>query len=92
MIYVNLTVLVVGIGPIAREVSSSFDLYWNSELSYPITALIEVLPTEEEAVQRKKQFFEYVDQLYDSEYMQHLRDADLANIVSEHSQKYSWRV
>ena len=83
---------VVGIGPVAREVALSFDLYWNSELSYPITALIEALPTEEEAAQRKKQFFEYVAQLHDSEYMQHLRDADLTNIVDEHSEKYSWGV
>jgi putative cardiolipin synthase len=83
---------VVGIGPVAREVSSSFDLYWNSELSYPITALIEVLPTEKEAAQRKKQFFEYITQLHDSEYMRHLRDADLTKIVSEHSEKYSWGV
>jgi len=37
--FVDLDVL--SIGPVAREVSSSFDLYWNSELSYPISTLVE---------------------------------------------------
>ena len=36
------------IGPVARSVSASFDLYWNSELSYPISVLVDKLPTTED--------------------------------------------
>ena len=37
---------VLSIGPVATEVSSSFDLYWNHELSYPISTLVEEQPTD----------------------------------------------
>jgi putative cardiolipin synthase len=30
---------VMAIGPVVKQVSSAFDLYWNSELAYPATAL-----------------------------------------------------
>ncbi|MEE8577535.1 MAG: phospholipase D family protein [candidate division Zixibacteria bacterium] len=83
---------VLSIGPVARLVSSSFDLYWNSELSYPISTLVEDLPTDEEVAQRKKQFNEFVAQQYDSEYMQHLRDSDLAKRIGQNSLKFSWGV
>ena len=49
---------VLSVGPVARDVSSSFDLYWNSDLSYPISTLAEDLPTDEEAAQHKLQFDE----------------------------------
>jgi len=83
---------VLSIGPVAREVSSSFDLYWNSELSYPISTLVEDLPTEEQARQRKKEFDVFVAQQYQSEYMQHLRNSDLSKRLKENSAKYFWGV
>jgi len=69
---------VLSSGPVARDVSASFDLYWNHELSYPITTIAEKLPTEEESEQRKKAFFEFVAAQSETEYIQHLRDSDLA--------------
>ncbi|MEN8247158.1 MAG: phospholipase D-like domain-containing protein, partial [Thermodesulfobacteriota bacterium] len=47
---------VLALGPVARNVSASFDQYWNSELSYPISVLIEKLPTPQEIEQRKNEF------------------------------------
>jgi len=81
---------VVSIGPVARQVSSSFDLYWNSEMSYPITTLVENLPTDEETTQRKNEFDAFITQQTHSEYMQHLRDSNLSKQLNEHSVKYSW--
>ena len=83
---------VLSIGPVARAVSSSFDLHWNSELSYPISTLLEELPTGEEAAQRKKQFDEFVAQQYESEYLQHLRDSDLAKRIMQNGVTFSWGV
>ena len=40
---------VLAIGPVAEEVSRSFDEYWNSPLSYPIATLLETQPTEADA-------------------------------------------
>jgi putative cardiolipin synthase len=65
-------------GPVAREVSNSFDLYWNHELSYPITTIAEELPSKEESEQYKKEFDAFVAELYESEYLQHLRNSNLA--------------
>ncbi|MCJ7555900.1 MAG: phospholipase D family protein [Gammaproteobacteria bacterium] len=87
---------VLSIGPVAREVSSSFDLYWNSDLAYPIASLVKDLPTREEAVQRKKRFDELVEQQRDSRYLQHLLNSDLARQLMEKGAEggvvYSWGV
>jgi len=83
---------VLSVGPVARDVSASFDLYWNNELSYPISTLVEDLPTDEETALRKKQFDEFVAQQYQSEYMQHLRNSDLAERISQDSLTFSWGV
>jgi putative cardiolipin synthase len=83
---------VVSLGPVAREVSASFDLYWNDELSYPILALLENPLTTEEAALRKQAFEARVAQYYDSDYLQHLRDSDLANKLRQASLEYSWGV
>ena len=79
-------------GPVAQDVSASFDLYWNHELSYPITTLAEELPSEEEARQRKHEFDEFIAEQYESEYMQHLRDSDLAKELMQGSGTLSWGI
>ena len=79
-------------GPVAQDVSASFDLYWNHELSYPITTLAEELPSEEEARQRKHEFDVFVAEQYESEYMQHLRDSDLAKELMQGSGTLSWGI
>jgi len=79
-------------GPVAQEVSASFDLYWNHELSYPITTIAAKLPTEEESEQRKKAFFEFIAEQYESEYMRHLRDSDLAKALRQGLPNMSWGI
>ena len=44
--FTDVDVLVVG--PVVAEISESFDRYWNSELAYPATALLDREPTAEE--------------------------------------------
>ena len=83
---------VLSVGLVARDVSSSFDLYWNSELSYPISTLVEDLPADEEAARRKIQFDEFVAQQYESEYVQHLRNSDLAKRIRQNTLKFAWGV
>ena len=79
-------------GPVARDVSASFDLYWNSELSYPITTLVEDLPSAEQARQRKQEFDRFIAEQYESEYMQHLRNSNLAQQLRNQSLEYFWGV
>jgi len=83
---------VMSIGPVARQVSSSFDLYWNSELSYPIATLVEDLPTGVEARQRKQEFDAFVAEQLQSDYMQHLRNSNLSKQIKQHSLNFSWGI
>jgi len=74
---------VLSSGPVARDVSASFDLYWNSALSYPITTLMEDLPSAEQARQRKEEFDRFIAEQYESEYLQHLRNSNLAQQLKQ---------
>lgn len=74
--FVDLDVLVFG--PIAGEVSASFDQYWNSELSYPVSTLVDKIPTPQEAAQKKAEFDAFVAQQQGSKYIDYLRQSDLA--------------
>jgi putative cardiolipin synthase len=83
---------VLSIGSVATEVSSSFDLYWNHELSYPISTLVEERPTDAVARHRKKQFDAFIEEQQESEYIQHLHNSELAKQLRKYSVKYSWGV
>ena len=83
---------VMSTGPVAQGVSASFDLYWNHDLSYPITTLAEELPTKEEARRRKQEFDAFVAEQYESEYMKHLRDSDLAKELAQGLLKFAWGI
>jgi putative cardiolipin synthase len=81
---------VLAIGPVVKEVSSSFDLYWNSELAYPATVLRGEPPTPEEIKQKRQQLSDFVAQQADSAYMQALRNSDLANKIRRSQVRYHW--
>ncbi len=83
---------VLSSGPVARDVSASFDLYWNSQLSYPITTLVEDLPSAEQARQHKEEFDRFIAEQYESEYLQHLRNSNLAQQIKNPSLEFSWGV
>jgi putative cardiolipin synthase len=90
MAFVDLDVMAVG--PVAGQVSASFDQYWNSALSYPISTLAENPPTPAEITQRKHIFDDFIAGQVDSEYLQHLRDSDLANRIRQGRVTYHWGV
>ena len=52
LVFTDMDVLVIG--PVVKEVSASFDRYWNSELAYPATALLEREPSAEESRGRRE--------------------------------------
>jgi putative cardiolipin synthase len=81
---------VLAIGPVADQVSASFDQYWNSELSYPISALVKNSPTDAESTLRKSEFDAFVSTLLESEYLNALRDSDLSHRIQNHQVLYEW--
>ena len=72
---------VFAIGPVAREVSTAFDRYWNSELAYPVSVLVDEPPTPEEIGRTRQQLKEFVAAHADSVYLQALRKSDLADKI-----------
>jgi putative cardiolipin synthase len=86
--FVDLDVL--SFGPIAQSVSASFDLYWNSELSYPISVLIDNLPTPQEIDKRKKEFDDFIAQQANTAYIQHLKSSNLAKSIRQKQDTYFW--
>ncbi len=81
---------VVAYGPAAQQVSGSFDEYWNHELSYPISMLLEHPPTKDEIATARKQFVKKIEEMSDSEYLHRLVDSELANNFRNKSIHYEW--
>ena len=86
--FADLDVLVIG--PVVEEVSTAFDLYWNSELTYPALVLKGQPPTPEEIEQKRQKLSEFVAQQSDSAYLAALRDSDLANNIRQNTVGYYW--
>jgi putative cardiolipin synthase len=81
---------VLAVGPVARDVSTAFDRYWNSELAYPASVLIGEPPTPEEVGQKRQQLNDFVAAQVDSAYLQALRNSDLADNIRKQQVRFSW--
>jgi len=81
---------VMAIGGVVKDVSRSFDLYWNSELSYPATTLIDERPSEEDIKAMYKRLTEFATQQKDSDYMNALQNSELANRMRAKKVVYLW--
>ncbi len=80
---------VQAIGPVVREVSTSFDEYWNSELSYPISVLHEKI-SYDELKNVRSHWDDLMAQEKDSEYVVALRGSDFANRIEAGRIAYDW--
>ncbi len=88
MAFLDLDVL--AIGSVAQEVSASFDQYWNHELSYPISILVEEKPTPEQINEKKELFDEFIASQADSIYLKNLKESKLAEIIRKNEQEFFW--
>ncbi len=69
---------VLAVGPVVQQVSDSFDLYWNSESAYPISALTSARVSNAQIEQGRTVLREYSDSQRGSAYAELLRDSALA--------------
>jgi len=81
---------VLAIGKVVKEVSHSFDLYWNSELSYPANTLISDPPAEAEITALYEKLRAYIAEQKGSAYLTALRESDLANMIRQKNIVYQW--
>jgi len=81
---------VLTVGPIVRQVSDSFDLYWNSASSYPIATLTGREPGAENLTRLRDALAEFVAQQRDSAYLQALRGSDLIEKITAGRFDFHW--
>lgn len=81
---------VLGFGPLAGEVSASFDRYWNSDLAYPAGRLLGKPPTLEEVSHKLQQLQRFVADQADSEYLRALRNSSLAEKIQKKQVAFRW--
>ena len=80
----------LAIGPVAKEVGSQFDLYWNSAYAYPISAFYDQKPDAQEMAAYRAAAAVKLETIMDSEYAAGLRKMDLAQAESFSDFSYSW--
>jgi putative cardiolipin synthase len=81
---------VLSIGPVVKEVSKAFDLYWNSELAYPVSVLIEKKPSPEEIMRKRQALNDFVSGQADSDYINALKNSSLANKLRNDELLFYW--
>jgi putative cardiolipin synthase len=84
---------VLAIGPVVTEVSKSFDLYWNSQWAYPLSAF-----KEEESIDTRKieafrqQSDAFIEAAKSTEYADAIRNLKIAKLPSLADLYYSWGI
>lgn len=82
---------VMCVGPVAMDVSSVFDRYWNSELAYPVAELLkDDPPTPEKVGQLRGELEQYVAEKQNSPYLEALQNSDLADKMRKDQVEFRW--
>ena len=81
---------VLGIGPVVDSVSNSFDIFWNSELSYPVASLSETKPPEGSLDQIRKELDEFVRTGLNPEIPAATRESQLAQQLRANTVPFEW--
>jgi putative cardiolipin synthase len=68
----------LAIGPVVGEVSRQFDRYWNSPAAFPITALSQSIPPDEEKLRLLAGLRAFVQEQAEADYAQALKSSGLA--------------
>ncbi len=78
------------IGPVVREVSDEFDLYWNHRASVPMAALSRQNTTSEEFAAKRATLTSFDTTAEYSAYAESVRDSEFARQLKRHAVSYSW--
>jgi len=81
---------VLAIGPVVGDVSTSFDLYWNSSVSYPVSTLVKIDESPQALDERRREHDEFIEQQRDSEYLQALRNSKLMTRLKNDEFEFDW--
>lgn len=80
---------VITIGPVVKDVSASFDAYWNSDLAYPISTLKKNI-TGETLEELRPQWDALMQEKQGSRYVAALKSSDLVDRIKKGTIQYQW--
>jgi putative cardiolipin synthase len=86
--FADLDVMVIG--EVVKDVSNSFDEYWNSSLAYPAKTIITKRHSQEELQERVDHLSIFMEEQQTSDYMTALLNSDLANKLRDGELTYIW--
>ncbi len=81
---------VLAIGPVVKEISSSFDLYWNHQLAYPASLLSSTPPSQEKISAGRESIDNFVARQRNSEYVKALTDSGMAKNYRSAKINFTW--
>jgi cardiolipin synthase C len=81
---------VVVIGPVVKEVSAQFDLYWNNPSAVPISNLARQNTTPEQFAEQRANLAAHHQTAKASDYAQSLRVSEIARQLKSRSLEYDW--
>ncbi|MBT2326602.1 phospholipase D family protein [Variovorax paradoxus] len=80
---------VVAVGPVVREVSREFDLYWNSDAAYPAAGLLPTAPPDA-AARLGEQWAQLRRQAETQRFLEAVRQTPLMREVAERRLPFEW--
>ena len=81
---------VIAVGDVVGQVSNAFDRYWNSASVYAARKIITEEISDDQIRQIQQRLLTFIDENRDSEYMQALRESDLAQKIRDESLSFFW--
>jgi cardiolipin synthase C len=81
---------VVVIGPVVKEVSNQFDLYWNNQSSIPMAALVRQNTTPRQFTEKRAALTEYHTITERCVYAQTVRDSEFVRQLRSRNVSYFW--
>jgi putative cardiolipin synthase len=78
------------VGPVVKEVSEEFDLYWNNQSAIPITTLAKQNTTPEQLASKRAGLMAYHETAKSSAYAQSLRDSEFARQLRQRNVPFYW--
>lgn len=80
----------LAIGPVVREVSNSFDLYWNNSNAYTIESLRPDLIGKNSIEEGRQWLANFLEQDATKKYIQALSTSQIAKEIRDHSVTFRW--
>ena len=81
---------VLTIGPVVKEVSESFDLYWNHKMAYPVSLLSSSPPSEKEISLAREKIDDFVAHQQNSDYVKALADSEIIRNYRDGKISFTW--